>query len=495
MNHRTLSIGASRRKAVAGLALGMLVAASPRAWAAKSESVTKLGLVLNRPDRALANAKALKKAMDNKVRHLFFPAGDCYIDNKPFANQDGVVIENFGGEVTMDAQARIRFTRNTTRGLVFNGGHGARFYSLYTDFVTRPTVRGNSMECILFIASTNTSLTQVRIDGSAGAGLLFHHCVNPSVTHAEVSHTMADGVHFANCQDGRADSILTTDTGDDGVAFVNYVNGPAYTGGLATNIVVEDSCARGIAVIGQSNVTVQRFVVESSAVSGLICAYDASYSTRVSSGVRFLNGSVRHGGAYHGERSTQGNLPQNGNTYGIEIHSAQSVEVSDVEVSMAGSRGVSCYQATPVVGGTVTLSDVRVSDVPLDGFNLQGTRPVSAADVGCEYILSNCATTRTGSQGFYFGQCGRVTYDTLSVTSASLVDPLRRAAHFDHSDTTWAGIVAGQSLRMIDTMATPTGYVVISTGTQTGTMGELRDEIVNGAPQVQNYSGLGYSLA
>jgi hypothetical protein len=46
------------------------------------------------------------------------------------------------------------------------------------------------------------------------------------------------------------------------LAFLNYAGGPDNSGGRAANITVRNSIGRGIAVVGQRNVTINGFTVE-----------------------------------------------------------------------------------------------------------------------------------------------------------------------------------------------------------------------------------------
>ncbi|GAB3411625.1 hypothetical protein [Flindersiella endophytica] len=392
-----------------------------------------------------------------------FPPGDYRIDN----SGSFIVLLNYTGQWTMQAGARLVFTDPTRRGLNFQGGTGAVFSNLVATFTTLPTVRQpDSQEIVIFLETTDTQVNGANINGSAGAGLLFYHCARPRATNIRITNTMADGLHFANCQDGYADEVWTTNTGDDGLAFVNYAGGPAYTGGFASDITVESSKARGITVIGQSDVTIDHFGVNWSAVSGLKVGYESSYNTRVPTNVRFQNGFVYNGGALAGGQS--------GNTFGIEIDSAGEVFFSNVDVDRPGSRGVSSNASA-----TVHLTDVVVTNAPSAGFNLQGGT----------FLLDLLQATDTDDLGYFVSDATRLQYGTLTARRTSKTATLHRAFDFERN-----AVVAGTHLYVVDDQATATGWIVGAYGTQSGNLGTIHDQVNSRAVEVQNGSGLTYTL-
>src|SRR5215212_406615 len=302
---------------------------------------------------ATRNREALLKVLTNSDVLLTFTPGDYLIDN----TEKPIVIENFEGTLVMQPDARLVFTDSTRGGLVFVGGSGAVFRGLGTVFQDRPAKRVDARECLQIRNTFDTVVQNVRVDGSAAGGLQFDGCVRPSVSGAIITNTMADGLHFANCQDARADGVLTEDTGDDGLAFLNYGDGPDRHGALATNVRVRRSGARGIAVVGQRDVLVRGFSIEGTACSGLYCAYEASYSTRVPSNVRFEGGTVTNAGR------SGGCAPS---THGIEYCDVESVGFENVKVVSPESRGVS--GSAP--GGTVRLIGIEVRGASASGFDL-----------------------------------------------------------------------------------------------------------------------------
>jgi len=322
------------------------------------------------------NRQNLIKTLSRSSKHIVFPPGDYLIDNSgPY-----VYIKGFGGKLTFSPGARLVFTDTTRRGLVFGGGTGVEFYGLRTTFKTLPLSRVNYQECILFESSTDTLVRDANIRGSAAAGLLFNRCTTPRVAHAVITETMADGLHFATCQDARVSNVLTENTGYDGVAFLNYAGYPDMSGGLATDVSVRNSRGRGITVIGQKDVTIERFEVNRTAASGILCAYDETFLSRTPSNVHFVDGTVKDAGRHPGLSEKDPS-----NRAGVEFSRVGSVEFEDIRVISSTTDGVLGWAPD----GTARLYNIRVRDAPGKGFDL----------TNAAYFLEDLSAQGTNLQG------------------------------------------------------------------------------------------------
>jgi hypothetical protein len=299
------------------------------------------------------NRAALLKSLTDSAETIVVAPGDYLVDNSGAP----IVIRNFSGRLAMESGARFIFTDNTARGLHFERGTGAEIDGLSTTFEALPSKRVTPRECIQFIDSTDTTVRNANIRGSAAAGLLFGRCIRPSAEGVVIEDTMADGLHFANCQDATANDVHTRNTGDDGVAFLNYASGPNYSGGRATNVRVEGSGTRGITVIGQRGVTVENFHVDTTRFSGILVAQDTSYDTRVPSGVRFANGTVKDSG-----KGSRGIDASAGNRFGIEYANVESAEFEEIVVTSPAAEAI----AGAAPDGTVLFDNVRLENVRLD---------------------------------------------------------------------------------------------------------------------------------
>jgi hypothetical protein len=458
----------SRRRLVAAGASGLVgVLAVP---AGAQAATTVVGNWKLAPDLGIApenepavNRAKLVAALSNTSDSVYFPPGDYRIDN----SGADVTIAGFEGEVAMAPDARFVFTDSAHRGLVFSGGTGARFLGVSTAFVTRPAERTGPNECLLFLSTTGTYVEDVHIDGSAAAGLLFYQCTRPTVVRALITGTMADGLHFANCQDGRADRITTQDTGDDGVAFVNYANGPANTGGLATNLLITNSQARGVAVCGQSGVTIRDVVVNNTSSPGVLCEYDSTaWFTRQPEDVVIERVRITNGG--RADASTP--------NCGLRISDSLRVHASQITVITPGTHGVWVSGST----GVTTLLDISVTSAAGDGILLKdGTITVDRVN-----------TAETGSHGVTVVGCKRFEYGTITVRNGSKTNSLHRAVSIEGTAR-----VFGTRLWVQDDQATATGYVVGAYGTQKGNLGTIVGQLTKGSLSVDNPSGLSYTVA
>jgi hypothetical protein len=402
------------------------------------------------------NRANLIAALSDSAACVLFPPGDYRLDN----TGSTLRIPNFTGRLHMHPGARFVFTDNTARGITFAGGSGARFSGLSTTFTERPGNREDARECVLFDKTTDTFLEHTRIDGSAAAGLLFWQCIRPTVFDAVITDTMADGLHFANCQDGRADHIVTDNTGDDGVAFINYVTvprsdppveAPNHTGGLATNLLISRSRARGVCVGGQSGVTVRDAVIQDTASPGLLCEGKGGWNVRVPTGVSLERIRIVRGGAWRAGGAT-------GKDVGVRVADASAV-LREVTVEDSLAHGIHCWQAT------ATLLDVTVKGVtgaPGAGIILQnGT-----------YLVDRAVVENVTGIGLDINGCARAEYGTVTLRATAQTHHTRRAVNVENN-----ALVFGERLWIEDAQPRVVGtYHPAPPGKeQRGTLGTIVD--------------------
>ena len=390
---------------------------------------------------------------------ILVPAGTYLLDN----SAGSVVVKDFSGELRFSPAAKLQFIANTHGGLWFLGGSKARIYGLRAGYLSPPPARVGSEEAIKFDGATDTLVTDVNIENSPAAGVLFFNSIRPKVVNAVIQHTRADGLHFANCQDAQAFNISTADTGDDGLAFVNYLSSPDRTGGMAKNITVRNSAARGISVVGQSLVRISGFLIENTSSSGVLCGEDSFWKTRAPTGVRFSQGQIRAAGRLK---------PAVGNTFGIEVHNG-SCTFSKIEVSGSADRGVSAVGPDH----TLALTDVRVkANLGGDGFNIQ----VKRVDI------STARAEQSPGYGFFFGNCSSVSASRLATLNVSRTSPLHRAIWFENVRE-----IKATEITIEDRQAAPTGYVLgtfSSTVKPDGFIRGIAATISGGRLQVENNS-------
>ncbi len=387
------------------------------------------------------------------------PPGTYLLDN----SSGPLIISNFSGELRLSAGATILFTTNNLGGLWFVGGTHARVSGLHAGYLVPPLSRNSPQEEIKFDATTDTIVTDAYVENSPAAGILFSNSIRPRVVHATIVKTKADGLHFANCQDAEVTNLTTDETGDDGLAFVNYAAYPNYTGGVANNITIRHSAARGISVVGQSLVNVAGFLIESTSSSGLLCGEDTFWKTRIPTGVRFSSGRIRNAGAMP---------PPAGNNFGIEVNNG-SCAFSDIEVTGAAGRGVSALAPD----GSVSLNDIRVNgNLSGDAFNIQ----VKQAGI------SNASADNSPGYGFYFGNSATVIGSNLSTLNVSTENPLHRAVWFENGST-----IKVTGLHIVDTQPVASGYLLgvhASGNKPAGYIRGVSAKIAGGQMQIENDS-------
>lgn len=433
------------------------------------------GLGVSPENAATANRDSLVKSLTGSSKSIVLPPGDYLLDN----SEPDINIRDFGGTLTMAPGARLVLTDTGRRGITFTGGEGVRLEGLSATYRTLPSTRSHE-STLIFVSTIGTALRNAAVEGSAAIGIAFHDCVRPEVEGAAVRNVMADGLHLANCRDARVRGLITENTGDDGLAIHNFAHGPDMAGAHASGITVRGSKSRGIAVIGQSDVLVEDFVVEGTAFSGISCAQEPSWDTRVPNGVRFRRGEVRGAGTVEdpaGKSSVR---------YGVHYERVGAVSFEDVRVASPATRGVygdarafewepSAGAGGPRPGGEATLANVEV----------EGAGDLGFALVGGTLRLSDLTATDCGEESFRVTGADLLTYDKLTSVNASRSDARGLAFNFEGN-----ALVEGGELVVVDNQPTPTGYGVSTRGQQSGRMGDISDRIANGDLVVENHSGL-----
>jgi len=397
--------------------VGFLLLVLAQASSAQSVvNVTSLGAHSDGTNSA-ATTKAFQMAFASDPKgEIDIPSGTYLIDN----SSGPLTINNFSGKLLFQGTAQLVFTNNTNGGLLFEGGSGALITGLRATYKTPPAFRNSPNEEIKFSRTMNTVLSDTVVQNSPAAGILFYGSFNPNVTNATVVNSLADGLNFSNCQNARVTNLVTKNTGDDGLAFVNYTQFPNLIGGLAQNIVITNSKARGIAVAGQSNVTVNGFQIRSTSSSGVLVAQDTANHTRIPANVVIENGTIYNAGTL---------APLVGNQYGIEYNSQDSVTFTNISVFGSANNGLS--GTSP--GGSVTVKNVTVKS-PLSGLGylFYQTQKVQVTD---------SSTDNSPSYGFLSLQSSLVIVRGLTVTNAGVTDTLKRAVWFENARTILASAI------------------------------------------------------
>jgi hypothetical protein len=388
------------------------------------------------------------------------PPGTYLIDN----SGGPLSVTGFSGEFNLVTGSLVKFTDNAHEGLHFTSGAGARIIGLHSTYQTPATSNINVTEVVIS-GTQDTILEGAIIESASAVGLQIIDSIRPKVHDVLVLNSLRDGVQIANCSNAEIVNLTTENTGDDGLAFINSLNDSNnYTGGTATNIIVHNSKARGISAAGQSDVVVDGFLVDGTAASGIICLTDTAFGTRTPDRVRFNDGIIKNVGTIA--------LQGSGNQFGIEFGDVASCSFSNIQVigssaATVAVRGVSGSAPT----GQISLSNIRVV----------GAGTISGADgfnVAAKLLnINDCIAQNSPGYGFYFAGSGTLMADSLTAINVSQSNILHRALWFGGT-----GFSAVTNAKVIDTQTTPSGYIVGSTGGQTGVIDGIITHINGGSP-------------
>jgi len=418
-----------------------------------------VGLKEARPEWFGTGATALAKAFASAMTgNIILTSGDYSIDN----SAGYFTVTSFTGKFEFRGNSRLVFSDNTKGGFKLARGTGAVILNPRIAYASAPTVRQSYEHAILLTGTTDTLVQNAYIEAAPSAGFLADECTRPRVENITVVTSKADGVHFANCQDGKAIGVATLDTGDDGLAFVNYAAKAANTGGYASGVVVRNAKARGIAVVGQSDVTINGFEVDGTSGPGIYTAYESTYSTRVPANVAWADGIVKNAGTV---------APLVGNQFGIEYVAPTSVKYSGIKVIASANRGM----AGTAAAGLVEIDNVTVdSPTAGNGFNLSALT----------LIMNGIKSINTQSYGVYVTGSGNVISSNITAVNAAITDGLKRAVWFSANTR-----IMVDGVNVLDNQATATGYTVgTDGGSQSGVITNIQSSFASGTLSVSDGS-------
>jgi len=295
-------------------------------------------------DQGAQNRAALLD-LANSSTNVVLPPGDYPVNN----SDPAINIQSYTGDFTMQEGAHVTYTVPTGAGTHFTGGTGLELYN-WTSFHPA-TVRTPGDDALALTKTTDTLVDGAEIHGSGASGIRMGQTVRTTVQNSYVEKTMADGIHFGSSGGGK---VLNSDvywTGDDGIAFVRYAgtapNG--LTGGFSSGNSSTEAGARGMSVVGQSNVDVENFEIANSASAGIMIACEVAYNNCTnypSTNIHFRDGSVTDAGTNH-----EGTMV-NPNSIMVNRVNDNTTLTNITSVSPEGA----CYRT--VNGGSATLTNV-----------------------------------------------------------------------------------------------------------------------------------------
>ncbi|MEI4278300.1 glycosyl hydrolase family 28-related protein [Klenkia terrae] len=202
----------------------------------------------------------------------------------------------------------------------------------------------------------------VTVRGSAAAGIYVYGTTDFVLDGVQVSETEADGVHITGgATDGQVIRPVVRDVGDDGVAVVSYApDGDPCARIRVQSPVVDGTDARGISVVGGTDITYTDISVSSTAAAGVYVAAEGSYDTTSVDGVRVEGGTVSDAntdsGIDHGAVLVYS---------GAEGRTVEDVTVSGLTID--DTRTDASRWLGVVLDGGGTVAGIALQDLALEG--------------------------------------------------------------------------------------------------------------------------------
>lgn len=201
----------------------------------------------------------------------------------------------------------------------------------------------------------------VTVEGSAAAGVYVYGTKDFVLDGLNVSGTRADGVHITGgATDGEVLKPVVRDVGDDGVAVVSYApDGDPVARIRVVSPVVEGTDARGISVVGGTDITYTDITVSGTAAAGVYVAAEGSYDTASVDGVRVEGGTVTDANTDEGIDHGAVLVYSGADDRSVEDVTITGLEISDTRASASRWLGV--------VVDAGSVSGIALTDLALDG--------------------------------------------------------------------------------------------------------------------------------
>lgn len=297
------------------------------------------------------------------------------------------------GTIRFAPNFEAKFLDNNKSGIVFSKCNDLKIIGGMFSYKQRPTGRIKHGGVLEFASCSKVLVKDGVFFKSPGTGMIFTTCNDASVFNVAIWDTWADGLHFANCNNSIVMDYQATNTGDDGLAFVNYSAHPDASGGYAKGVTINGSSARGIAIIGQSNVTVDDFKIYNTSSSGFKIGLESFYKTRMPSNITVKNGIVVNAGNWCEAKA---------NGHGFYVENAEGdISVENLEVKTPRIHGV----AVANFNGNLKLKTVAIEDVPSSGMT------IAANNVD----IKNAELKDIGTSPVYFVKVGNATVSGIKV--------------------------------------------------------------------------------
>lgn len=358
---------------------------------------------------ALASLAGVDKSAywaSRPTERVALPAGDDRQEPDVTKAIQGALDRMTGGGTVVVSPGRYRqsdciYLRHSRIRLV---GEGVRLHAVNKDrmclliqaddceitgfeLTAEPTDRGQKAETTrIVVRQKRNRVVRNTINGATGAGILVEFAEDFVVADNVVTRTLADGIHVTG---GSRRGVVARNrmdlTGDDGIGIVAY----RYQPRPVVEVLVEDnaitnvSWARGIAVVGTSDILIRRNrIVGTGRAAGIIVTREKSYDTY---GVRNVIVRENHvekvAQAFdwpYKEKTGQGSID-------INAHDAPTPDLEVRQVLVVGNTVVDgMFAGIRMLGG--------VCEVALLGNRLTGSgkRSIESVIPRCEPVLTVC---------------------------------------------------------------------------------------------------------
>lgn len=226
---------------------------------------------------------------------VYVPPGNYILSD--ILTIDGVKVQGAGKFLTTITST------NPKRGSIDLKGNGVELSNL--KHVYKTTVpRGdgsNEKNSITVRGAKNFKIQDVYVSKSSTAGIMVTYgSTNGTVSGNTLDSTGADGIHMTGGSSYiTVENNIVRKAGDDTIAVVSYIDSdvnPVNNITIRKNNVGYGSKARGIAVVGGTDVAISNNSIQDTNMAGVYVAVEASYNTRNVDRITVSNNIINHTG-------------------------------------------------------------------------------------------------------------------------------------------------------------------------------------------------------
>lgn len=421
---------------------------------------------------------------------IYLPPGLYKLDNAS-ANVTGLTFQNFHGHFFMFNGARLLCDNATTSAgqcVQITSSSNATFDNLrigYTDESGLPLSRQNATSnALLVTVSTNIVFTNTNVEASTGSGFWISNSNQIQLNGGTfVYNTAADGLHFENTGSSSVTGYTADNTGDDALGVTNIATINPNCGLTASNIRVNNSHSRGIAVAGACSATFSNFAVDMTANSGIASTQDPSIASRIPTDIHFSNGVVSRAGQY--------TTTVDGSKDCVDIADSTNSSVSGVTCTAPVGDGVFVFGNA----NNISVDTVVVNEAGSAGFQAAGSTNVSFTNDVTRSAAAGGYSLQQVSQGVISGSysCSSVGYGFYHSRSSGITESSLQS--YDdgqgNSRVWWAeqmsGTISLNGINVANDIAQPQPLVIggWDNPPQSVTINNVQSEILYGTLVVQ----------